>query len=388
MEPSVSNAVHFSRSSASVLLDLVRGTAALLVLLAHWKIMFFVDYPQISEPRFAFALPYVLGDAGHQAVIIFFVLSGYLISGVVFRALHRDEWRWSLYLLQRFTRLWVVLLPALLLGACWDLIGLHWSRTPALYSGISLKSHHIAVSQTFTMTALAGNIAFLQTVVVPVFGSNGALWSLANEFWYYILFPLVWLALRGKLSPFWRAVHLVLFCALAWWTRTSLLPLFPVWLGGVALHALPKLRCGRLARSAVSAFYIPAVFLFAKARFGFSTLANDYLFGFLTMSFVWVMLSARDLEARGWYVQPVRRFASFSFSLYALHMPALLLLTALVAGSRLWSPMNLRRDMVAFTVLGLLIAYSYGVASATEFHTDRVRRWIGRGLGIQDGLRT
>lgn len=25
---------------------------------------------------------------------------------------------------------------------------------------------------------------------VPIFGSNGPLWSLANEFWYYVLFSL------------------------------------------------------------------------------------------------------------------------------------------------------------------------------------------------------
>jgi hypothetical protein len=36
-----------------------------------------------------------------------------------------------------------------------------------------------------------GNIFFLQTISVPIYGSNFPLWSIANEFWYYLLFPLI-----------------------------------------------------------------------------------------------------------------------------------------------------------------------------------------------------
>ncbi len=178
-----------------MLLDLVRGIAAILVLLSHWKIMFFVDYSHISSHKIWFAIPYVISEAGHQSVLIFFVLSGYLIGGSVFRSLHRGQWQWRTYLTHRFVRLWVVLLPGLLLGALWDWIGLHHGHTASLYNATA-KSHAIDVTQTFTSSAFFGNIAFLQTILVPSFGSNGALWSLANEFWYYILFPLGWLALR------------------------------------------------------------------------------------------------------------------------------------------------------------------------------------------------
>jgi peptidoglycan/LPS O-acetylase OafA/YrhL len=36
-----------------------------------------------------------------------------------------------------------------------------------------------------------GNIFFLQTISIPCFGTNSPLWSLANEFWYYLLLPLL-----------------------------------------------------------------------------------------------------------------------------------------------------------------------------------------------------
>ena len=52
---------------------------------------------------------------------------------------------------------------------------------------------------TLTWPVLAANALFLQTIVaarnaphpVPTFGSNGALWSLSYEFWYYLAFPLL-----------------------------------------------------------------------------------------------------------------------------------------------------------------------------------------------------
>jgi peptidoglycan/LPS O-acetylase OafA/YrhL len=36
---------------------------------------------------------------------------------------------------------------------------------------------------------LLGNLVFLQAILVPTWGSNGPLWSLAFEFWFYIWFP-------------------------------------------------------------------------------------------------------------------------------------------------------------------------------------------------------
>ena len=151
--------VRFGDSWASVLLDLVRGVAAVLVLLSHWKLMFFVDYPKIPGIRWPFAVPYLLCDAGHQAVIIFFVLSGYLISGSVFRMLARRQWSWLTYLIHRLTRLWVVLLPGLALGALLDWVGLFYSRCPGLYN-VSDKGHGLYVPAQLTWRAFWGNVFF------------------------------------------------------------------------------------------------------------------------------------------------------------------------------------------------------------------------------------
>ncbi|MBX6359770.1 MAG: acyltransferase [Acidobacterium ailaaui] len=190
--------IRFGQTQASVLLDLLRALAALLVCLEHWRNLFYVDYGQIASHRILFALPYVVCGAGHQAVVIFFVLSGYLISGSIFRMMRHGEWSWRLYLTHRLVRLWIVLVPALLLGAALDFAGLHFHLAPALYAGQTGTHMMNRVPETFRACSFFGNLFFLQGILTTTFGSNTPLWSLANEFWYYILFPCAFLAFRKK----------------------------------------------------------------------------------------------------------------------------------------------------------------------------------------------
>jgi len=65
---------------ASVRLDSIRGSAALLVFLNHWRALFFADYAQISHPDLAAKVFYTVTGLGRSAVIVFFILSGFFIS--------------------------------------------------------------------------------------------------------------------------------------------------------------------------------------------------------------------------------------------------------------------------------------------------------------------
>ena len=127
--------IPFTKTNASVLLDLTRGISALLVCLEHWRNLLYVDYRSIESHRAFFAIAYVMTDAGHQAVVIFFVLSGYLISRSIFRNMQHEHWSWTQYLTHRLVRLWIVLVPALILGALLDYAGIHLHLAPALYAG-------------------------------------------------------------------------------------------------------------------------------------------------------------------------------------------------------------------------------------------------------------
>lgn len=46
----------FKDTTASVLLDLLRGLAALLVLFGHWRNLLFIDYPQLTSYKLMLAV--------------------------------------------------------------------------------------------------------------------------------------------------------------------------------------------------------------------------------------------------------------------------------------------------------------------------------------------
>jgi peptidoglycan/LPS O-acetylase OafA/YrhL len=122
---------------SSVHLDAVRGLAALVVLVGHNRDLYFS--PVISKQRASVqpassptltARPAAPGQItmGNEAVMLFFVLSGYLVGGAVLRALSRGVWSWGDYLIRRLTRLYVVLIPGLIFGVALDLWGCTYTR--------------------------------------------------------------------------------------------------------------------------------------------------------------------------------------------------------------------------------------------------------------------
>lgn len=175
------------------ILDLIRGVSALAVLFAHARGFIFVDFAEVVEGSVLTKAFYFATGVHHQAVMVFFVLSGYFVGGSVIEGFRKQRFLVSRYCLARISRLWVALIPALFLTMVLDAIGR--GINPEAYLGgfrdIFMSGPEPNSVSGFSATAFLGNLAFLQTVEVPVFGSNGPLWSLANEFWYYVLFPLL-----------------------------------------------------------------------------------------------------------------------------------------------------------------------------------------------------
>jgi len=380
MEPTKS--VSFVKSDASVLLDVVRGLAATLVVIDHWRNFMFFDYTQLTAHRALFLLPYLLSSAGHQAVVIFFVLSGFLISGSVFRMLRKGSWSWASYLTHRLTRLWVVLVPGLLLCLLWDSVGVHSGIAPALYAGNVGNHMQVDVAPNLGAKTFVENLLFLQGLVAHTFGSDGALWSLANEFWYYMLFPLGLLVFHRRSKLWERAVSSVLFLLIAYFLRGSVLWMFPIWLAGTLLCVVPTLKVGRGVRIAACAVYLPLLFFCARQKvIHLTDMQNDYLLTVGTFLLLWILLSATG-EAKASVAHDAGRgLARFSYTLYVVHMPLLILMTALVAGDTRWAPTGIH-IAEGLGVLALVFAYAYGVAALTEFKTDKWRRWVEKTLRI------
>lgn len=372
---SSSTTSNFSESLASLLLDLIRAVAALLVCIGHWRYLFFVDYPQLpAHHRTLWLLPYILCTLGHQAVILFFVMSGYLVGGHVLRAVRSGKWSWSRYSLQRLTRLWIVLLPALLLGGLLDLAAFHFHVAPGLYAGHVPNHITYDVHGTLTWKALFGNIVFLQSIRVPVFGSNSPLWSLANEFWYYVLFPLGLLAClsryRGRTRLLLGIVAVALFIAVGPAIRQQSY----VWLLGALLAFLPGHRNSASLRWIATVLYWP--FFIAVNRGNIlGPLSPDLALALATTFYLWILLGASAPAGSRIFARPSRVGAAFSYTLYLVHTPLLMLLAGLLVGEGRWLP-ETTHLLLALGCLLLAIVYGYVVASLTEFRTGTVRTWL------------
>jgi peptidoglycan/LPS O-acetylase OafA/YrhL len=117
-------------------------------------------------------------------------------------------------------------------------------------------------------------------------------------------------------------------------------------------------------------------------------IVSDYILAGATAALIWTLLSAsRAAPAAAGHVRFSHGLARFSYTLYVVHLPFLTLLAAVLVRDRRWQPTP-AHIAAALGILAVTLAYGYGIASLTEFHTDRVRRWVQRRLGIATAPRT
>ena len=148
-------------------LDMTRSLAACLVVLEHLRGAYFVAYPDLhadSKNPINAALFFV-SRLGPEAVMVFFVLSGFLVGGSALVDLVDNRVRLRQYAVNRLSRMYTVLIPALVVGGIWDGLRYHLFHDPP--GGPHLDSG----------TFLA-NAAFLQGIATPAFGGNVPLFIL------------------------------------------------------------------------------------------------------------------------------------------------------------------------------------------------------------------
>ncbi|MBV8630528.1 MAG: acyltransferase [Silvibacterium sp.] len=371
--------------SASIYLDALRGIAAVGVCLSHLRDFFFVDYAQSPHHNPLMAAAYLSTGLGHQWVVVFFVLSGYLVGGSVLRSLALDRWSWRGYLLNRMTRLWTVLVPALILGGTLDFVGIHLFGSNGIYGG-QTGAHELSiqVSSRLTATILAGNYAFLQGIYVPTFGSNGPLWSLANEFWYYVAFPFLACALWNRPSPGRRLLNAVLLIAVVAFMRPPVALMGLIWLMGVAIHYAPQvpannilLRRGLMIAAAMA---LGMAMAWCKVK---PNPAADYVLGLVVSGLIVVVLSCARTpmpRAFNWTSHAISRS---SYTLYLVHVPALVFLAAWIGSAR-WIP-SLQHLLRGVGIFALVMVYAQIVWFFFEKRTDSIRARI-KPLILRDNL--
>jgi peptidoglycan/LPS O-acetylase OafA/YrhL len=335
----------------SLYLDASRFGAALAVLLTHlWPLAF----PLIPLPW-----------PGHEAVVVFFVLSGYVIS----HAAGRPGENASRFVLHRSARILSVTWPALLLAAL---------IAPAVSSQALPLAGRLSDGPLDFAWRTGVNALFMGQSwgldIAPPF--NAPYWSLNFEVWYYVLFG-VWT--YGSRSA--RPWLLALACLLA---GPKVLLMGPLWLLGVAAQRWsPHWHARRASLLFVlSLLAALALFHFDVSRQirawaithwpaiwaeldGANQFIGDYLLGLcVALNF----MAASRLPTLLHLLQPIERLirllASFTLSTYLYHMPVAALI---------WVGAGIREPL---PFLGLTLLGIAALGSMTERQLPLARRAV------------
>jgi len=354
----------------SLLLDLIRFGAALLVFFHHAAI-----------GKFGSGLPYRMTMTGDEPVILFFVLSGFVIA---YSAETKDRTPGA-YALNRLARLYSVVLPALILTGLLQIVGPLLS--PTLYADhwtdpATLANLGRPLGLQLTATGLFLNEIWWWNVWPSV---NSPFWSLGYEAVYYLIYGLALWGGRFR----WTWVGLAAAAA-----GPKILLLLPLWLLGVATYRTIQAETltrgqGYLVASAAVLGYALFLALGLKTAldrlvlgFGPDTqlmLSNsdEFLSNYVTGLLFSVLLIglaavAQDFATPLYRLQkPIRSAAGLTFALYLFHYPLVYALRALVLATGLerLSPLIVTGGTLAIVTL---------LAPVTEAQKGALRRLMAR----------
>jgi peptidoglycan/LPS O-acetylase OafA/YrhL len=171
-------------------IDWLRFGAAMLVVVCHARGYNWVDWGKLSPADHTRALQlfFLATRPAGEWVIVFFALSGFLVGGKVIEQSLKKTFDPLKYAIDRVTRIWLPLIPALIFTAAIE-----------CYLGFG-----------FNWVGMLGNLAALQGVTCEVFGHNVPLWSLSYEIWFYVLAGCAALVVAKSGNAFWPFMGIAL----------------------------------------------------------------------------------------------------------------------------------------------------------------------------------
>ena len=346
-------------------LDLVRFTAAFLVLICHFRGAFFVEYtllPAEQKNPLIFAF-YTLTRLGNEAVLIFFVMSGFLVGGKAIERLQQGAFDIKGYAIDRTVRIMLPLISALLLFIPVSII-----------RGLDID-----------WLAWLGNLFSLQGICT--YSVIEPLWSLSYEVWFYILMGTISLFFikQNIISKKIYAVLFLLICSLVF---TKLHPhyLFMWFMGAFAYLIIPK-KINKLflwGSFIVMICFIILLQLTSGSRLNEGTDISQYLpnrqalellFAFFFCLFLRQLIIIKPIKKWTLKINQIgTRLAAFSYTLYLTHVLVLRMFEYFhVPKSESVNFISISWYIGELTI-ALLVAYA--VYWCFEKRTAEVKGWI------------
>lgn len=315
----------------------LRGLAVLLVLATHARL----------------GLP-----AGYLGVDIFFVISGYLITGMVGRAVDEGGFRFSAFYFRRAKRL---------LPAAYTTFAATALAAPFLLS--SSERHEFVLQMIGAVTFTANFVLFQQTnyfAGAADFKPLLHIWSLSIEEQYYVFLPALVFFTPRRWRVAGAAAILAISLGLCLWQVQQAPPdafyltPFRVWelavgsLGALALDRMAD-EAGSVAERAVRTLFWPSVAtLILVPAFPFDIIRHPGIDALIVcVATLIVILRHHPGFSASAAVKGFAFVGDFSYSLYLVHWPILAFVNNLYLGPN--APLSVRLVCVA---LSLALGYA------------------------------
>lgn len=332
-------------------LDLLRITAASLVLIAH------------ASNNTVFSNLSLPDQLGYSSVMIFFVLSGYVITYVA----HEREFKLTDFAISRIARVYSVVLPALALTVCVDLLTLH--LTPPNHAEEFVSSIPVYQYASFPkyvlLDALFGNNVW--GLHESLF-SNDVYWSMCFEVYYYCLFAAAFY-FRGALRI---GLLIVVLACIGPWPFMR----FHLWLFGAGIYLLHKRIFIKQAIARIIFAITVALMIYDLATD--LNLRIDSYWGvdgghwrrFMGDTLTGIIIAVNILAARycgfnfGRFGSWFTYLSSSSFSLYLMHGPLLRFFVGY------FGPVD------PYVLILIVLGSAWLLSRVTERQKDIVRDWL------------
>lgn len=376
-------------------LDLSRWLAAAVVFVSHLRNPLFLGYSDIpvSDNTLIVKLWYFVLGLQMEAVIVFFVLSGFLVGGLSCAKISSGNFGTRAFAIDRVSRLYIAFLPALFLTYFLDFTGNYFFGAVGFWDHshpmIAQKIHSLPFESFLNSETLLGNAFMLQGFVVDTLGSNSPLWTISLEFWFYTVFGLV--ATAYMASDATRRLFLfgTVIALSAGFLGTMFCLFMGLWLIGVGLAFVPACRRVNPVFALIIFFIVLFIARFQHDLFnktGLLYMIKNYA---VAVSFGFLIVSMRDQSSRILIrMAKVNNFlASFSYSMYLIHFPLMLFMlaalfkTGLFPGIRLGYVPTSGVGLMLYAVLIIAVYLSaWAFSQITEAQTWRARSYLRRKL--------
>ena len=326
------------KPSRLVPMEGMRGLAVLLVFFVHFHAIF---SPYVHRGSTLYAVSEFLGIIGNAGVDLFFVLSGYLIYGMLLR----KQAPYRQFMARRIERIYPTFLAVL-----------------GLYLGVSLlwpqicRIHGSALAQA---AYILENLLLLPGVF-KIYPIITVAWSLSYEFFFYLSIPLlVGLTRMWRWRPLARVFFFLgvwcLYVGISFTASTSHVRLL-MFISGIMLYealssqAFKRLLTARGEAGAVLLFIVSLVFTFAyqvrpdaesllpgahagnTLLPGITTYQGPYkviVLGLSAFFFTLYCFGFKGFLSRAFSWRPLRYLGNMSYSYFLFHGAALKVLSLL-----------------------------------------------------------